>query len=137
MKGNAYTGDVPVRVPGWPALTLRYDWEAIAALQRKYRGEALRAALIGLQHDVEGLLHLAAVGLQAHHRGMSEEDLRRLPAAIAPLTDAVREAISLAYAGPEEARPENPRRRTHQGRMMRPLRAILSWRPFATRTPAA
>jgi hypothetical protein len=94
---NAYTGDCDLVIEGWPAYQLRFDWEALAALQTQFGDQALK---IVTGKDIGALLQLTAIGLQRHHPGITADDLRQHPPALAPLMVGVGQALALAYNGP-------------------------------------
>jgi hypothetical protein len=94
---NAYTGDCDLAIEGWPAYRLRFDWEALAALQTQFGEQALK---IVTGKDIGALLQLTAIGLQRHHPGITADDLRQHPPALAPLMVGVGQALALAYNGP-------------------------------------
>jgi len=123
---NLYTGDVDLRLPGWPAYTLRFDWAALSALQSKTGID--QALKIVAAKDIDALLELTAIGLQRHHPGITAADLRdeRHPAALAPLMLAVGEALALAYNGPGTADPESEAANPPNRAMRRQTKARLA-----------
>lgn len=97
---NKYTGDVALRLDGWPAYTLRFDWEALAALQSQFGID--QAVKLITSRDANALLEITAIGLRCHHPEMTAATLRGddHPAQMMPLMVKVGEALALAYNGP-------------------------------------
>jgi hypothetical protein len=130
MKPNPYTGDVPVEIEGWPRLTLRFDWQAIAQMQAQFGDRATRLVL---HNDVGALLDLTVIALRRHHPNLTRADLELLPPALVPLAEAVTGALALAYHGPGgdkeggdkegENPPNRAARRTALARSKSPIRS--------------
>lgn len=102
---NPYTGDVALALAGWPALTLRFDWAALAAVQAQFGGSDKVIALV-VGNDIAALLELTAIGLARHHPEMTAERLSELPAQMAPLAETVGLALACAWNGPAALRAQ-------------------------------
>ena len=102
MAENPITGTVPVTLKG-KEYTLQFTWEAVAQVIREH----------GQDRDLFDptvLASVAAIGLQAHHPGMTADDVRdgnHIVAIVGPVT----KALHYAYFGEQEvpgAGKENP-----------------------------
>lgn len=102
---NKYTGDVALRLDGWPDYMLRFDWEALAALQSQFGID--QALKLIASRDANALLEIAVIGLRRHHPEVTADTLRGHSAQMLPLMARVGEALALAYNGPGED-PANP-----------------------------
>jgi hypothetical protein len=102
MAENPITGTVPLVLKG-NEYTLQFTWAAVAQVIREF----------GQDRDLfdpDVLAGVAAIGLQAHHPGMTPDDVRdgnHIVAIVAPVT----KALHYAYFGEQEvpgAGKENP-----------------------------
>jgi hypothetical protein len=94
MAENPIAGTVPVTLHG-KEYTLRFTWDAVAQVIRVY----------GEDRDLfnpEVLCGVAVIGLQAHHPGMTADDVRD-GAPISKVMSAVTRALHVAYFGEQEA----------------------------------
>lgn len=102
MAENPITGTVPLVLKG-KEYTLQFTWSAVAQVIREF----------GQDRDLfdpDILAPVAAIGLQAHHPGMTADDVRdgnTIVAIVGPVT----KALHYAYFGEQEvpaAGKENP-----------------------------
>ena len=113
-KGNYLTGDTPLEWPG-KKLTLRYDWQALAALRTQIGpgfeqriGEILRDVLA----HVEPFAEIVAAGLVKHHPDITAETVLALSPPMGPTVVAVTQALGRAFNGDSVAAevPDEPAR---------------------------
>jgi hypothetical protein len=93
MSENPIMGTVPIILHG-KEYTLRFTWEAVAQVIRVY----------GQDRDLfdpSVLCGVAVIGLQAHHPGMTGDDVRD-GAPISKVMAAVTRALHVAYFGEQE-----------------------------------
>lgn len=103
MAENPILGTVPVTLKG-KEYTLQFTWDAIAQVIREYgedRDLANPSVLVGV----------TVIGLQAHHPGMTADDVRD-GGPITKVMGAVVRALHVAYFGegevPAKEAGENP-----------------------------
>ncbi len=108
MRQNKHTGAVHIPVGSLKDVTLRYDWEAIAALHGEYgkewEGEVQR---ILAELDARGLAKILAIGSEHSEEWWIEQSPPFVPTAT-----AVNAALHLAFfgAGGADDRPHIARR---------------------------
>ncbi len=91
---NSVTGEAVVEIQGKP-YTLRFDWEAIAAVNAVHGDNPS-------MFDPVIVASVAAIGMKKYHPEMTAEKIRELSPPLIPFAGAVQQALQWAYFGAEK-----------------------------------
>ena len=120
---NPYKGDVDLDIGG-KRHTIRFDWQAISELKANHGPDILKTMIA--DPDPKLLAPITALALQAHHQGMTAEDVYKASPPIFPLIRALDQSLAFAYFGYEgvEESKKNPstQQPNRKSRLMRLLK---------------